>query len=336
MPTIKSRPFKGVADNPPQGVALSQIHNQWKIHSVSVGGIKLRAGVFPSNKDIPLKANVLYLEGLADSMFNHNQLINTLSKAGYQVIAFDYPGQGGSEGNMNQTRITENQLSYDSIHDLFKKDQFENNDFDELMNTLKEHKLESSSSYLIKDLADKIWTEIKTANNIDSKKLLDVAIGWSTGGIAAYDMAKDQKKGIKAVVLIAPATNPNTIPVIKIKTETLNGNINFKHLDNIRPDSPGKVPNFTLNLLASGLASQNWEVANDVKGLVLLSDQENDKYVDSKKVELTLKKNASHFKCINYKGAAHEIDNETKEHRTDKQGELLENSVVQFLDNIFL
>jgi pimeloyl-ACP methyl ester carboxylesterase len=93
------------ADNPPQNDELLKIHKQWKTDCISVDGIKLRAGHFPSKTHTP-KANVLYLEGLADSMFNHDRLVNTLSEAGYRIIAFDYPGQGGSEGSMDQTRIT--------------------------------------------------------------------------------------------------------------------------------------------------------------------------------------------------------------------------------------
>ncbi|MBL0716743.1 MAG: hypothetical protein JJV89_01730 [Desulfosarcina sp.] len=73
---------------------------------------------------------------------------------------------------------------------------------------------------------------------------------------------------------------------------------------------------------------------HDVKGLVLLSDPKVDKYVDSKKVESTLKNNAEHFEFVNYTGAANEIDNETEKHRTKKCIKL-EDRVVKFIDTVF-
>ena len=148
-----SREFKEVADNPPLEDTLLKIHKQWKIQNISVGGIKLRAGLFHS-KTLPHKANVLYLEGLADSMFNHDKLINTLSRAGYQVIAFDYPGQGGSEGSMSQTRITAsaNDLSLDELKGLCGSDKKEDDNFGKVMDALKKHKSESFDTFLIRDM----------------------------------------------------------------------------------------------------------------------------------------------------------------------------------------
>ena len=142
--------------------------------------------------------------------------------------------------------------------------------------------------------------------------------------------------------MIAPGTN--TKPVTKIETGTLNGNTDFEHLDNIRPDSPLKIPGFTINLLASGHASQKWKVSTDVKGLVLLSDPNKDSYVDSKAVESTLRRNtkdSKNFEFVNYVGAAHEIDNESSPNRTDKsndseyKGLKLEERVVKFFNKVF-
>jgi alpha-beta hydrolase superfamily lysophospholipase len=270
-------------------------------------------------------------------MFNHDRLVNTLSEAGYRIIAFDYPGQGGSEGSMDQTRITEinpNKSFWTSIPDAFDDDHRNNGRFAEFKAALSKHKPGSLKKLFIRDMADAVWEKIKNDNDngIGSKEQVDAVIGWSTGGLAAYDMAAKKKKGIKAVVLIAPGTN--TKPVFKITSDTLNGNKDFEHVDKIRPDSPLKIPGFTMNLLASGHASQEWKVSNDVKGLVLLSDPKKDSYVDSKKVENTLRGNASHFEFENYKGAAHEIDNESDEHRTN-EGVKLEKRVVEFLYSVF-
>jgi alpha-beta hydrolase superfamily lysophospholipase len=326
--------YKECADNPPQNDKWLKIHKQWKIVCISINGIKLRAGSFPA-KINPPKANIIYLEGLADSMYNHDRLINTLSEAGYRTIAFDYPGQGGSEGSMDQTRITAKESSWDSIHRFVENDHKENDNFSKFIDGFKKHKSGSSATLLIRDMAESVWTDIKSANNIDPKERINAVIGWSTGGLAAYEMVKknSKKEGIKAVVLIAPGTKIK--PVIEIKTDTLNGNQKFQHLDNIRPDSPLKIPGFTLNLLTSGHAAENWKVADDVKGLVLLSDPKNDSYVDIEKVEKTLRRNAKHFEFVNYDGAAHEIDNESDEHRTDTNRVKLEVRVVNYLDRVF-
>ncbi len=52
-----------------------------------------------------LKGCILYLQGLADSIQNHAPYFSRLNDAGYRIIYFDYLGQGGSEGSMNDTRI---------------------------------------------------------------------------------------------------------------------------------------------------------------------------------------------------------------------------------------
>ena len=60
---------------------------------------KIRAGFIPEADEANCKGNILYLEGLSDSMANHLPLFKLLSGAGYRVIAFDYLGQGGSRAD---------------------------------------------------------------------------------------------------------------------------------------------------------------------------------------------------------------------------------------------
>lgn len=57
---------------------------------------KIRMGYYPEQG--VFKGNILYYEGLGDSMLNHAPLFEKLSQNGYRVIAFDYMGQGGSSG----------------------------------------------------------------------------------------------------------------------------------------------------------------------------------------------------------------------------------------------
>ena len=193
MKLTESKKCTNDADNPPEDPQLLKIHKQWETDCISVNGIKLRAGHFPS-KTHPPKANVLYLEGLADSMFNHDRLVNTLSEAGYRIIAFDYPGQGGSEGSMGQTRITEIKTEksfWTSILDAFDDDHRKDKRFAEFKAGLSKHKPGSLKKLFIRDMADAVWEKIKNDNDseIGSKEQVDAVIGWSTGGLAAYDMA---------------------------------------------------------------------------------------------------------------------------------------------------
>lgn len=44
------------------------------------------------------RATVIYLHGFADRFNNHEELLSQLHEDGHRVIAFDYPGHGGSTG----------------------------------------------------------------------------------------------------------------------------------------------------------------------------------------------------------------------------------------------
>ena len=76
----------------------------WTGESWSVTA-KIRSGYLAENPNVTFRGNIIYYEGLGDSMMNHMPLFQTLTQAGYRVIAFDYMGQGGSKGSMNDTRI---------------------------------------------------------------------------------------------------------------------------------------------------------------------------------------------------------------------------------------
>ena len=67
--------------------------------------VRIRAGYFTESSKVPFRRNIVYLQGLADSMMNHDSFFRALSDAGHRVVAFDYMGQGGSGGSMNDTRI---------------------------------------------------------------------------------------------------------------------------------------------------------------------------------------------------------------------------------------
>lgn len=65
----------------------------------------IRTGILRTNNPA-VKGNLMYLEGLGDSMMNHAKLFKKLNKDGYNIISFDYMGQGCSSGTMNHTTIS--------------------------------------------------------------------------------------------------------------------------------------------------------------------------------------------------------------------------------------
>ena len=73
------------------------------VKGVRFAPVEIRAGYLPHKGEF--KGNILYFQGLGDSMLNHDPLFIKLSREGFRVIAFDYMGQGGSSGSMNKTRI---------------------------------------------------------------------------------------------------------------------------------------------------------------------------------------------------------------------------------------
>ena len=178
---------------------------------------------------------------------------------------------------------------------------------------------QSKPEFTIRELAEKVLIK----KNIK----IDAIVGWSTGGLAAYEIVNNLQEpfeALKAVVLIAPGTNPKA--VFKITPESLNGvgyidedGKPFSHPENASPSSPVQVPNFTLNLLNSGLHSQKWKADPRVKGLLLLSDPIEDKYVNSKGVCETFESQLGAFQIVMHKGSRHEIDNEEDGHRWGKK-----------------
>jgi alpha-beta hydrolase superfamily lysophospholipase len=62
------------------------------------GPATVRHGYIEANPSVAFKGNVVYLEGIADSMLNHTQLFKAVTDAGYRMIAWDLDGQGGSKG----------------------------------------------------------------------------------------------------------------------------------------------------------------------------------------------------------------------------------------------
>jgi len=242
---------------------------------MSHASASIRAGYFPEEGSF--QGNIIYFEGLGDSFINHQPLFSKLSEAGYRVIAFDYMGQGGSSGKMDDTRIK-----------------------------------------TIPMIGDIIWKKFARDTETFPQKTI---IGWSTGGLAAYMAASENKAD--RIVLIAPGIVPNAIvgagllswPPNKITLSSLTTAAPYQsgdsnpHLDPIRPNSPVKVTDFAVDLLSTARLARHTQIPANIPGLVLLSGS-NDTYVDAEQTKKVLRKTAPHFKVVQCYGALHEIDNE--------------------------
>jgi hypothetical protein len=248
--------------------------------------VKIRSGILPHQGNF--KGNILYFEGLGDSMLNHAPLFSKLTSHGYRIIAFDYMGQGGSSGSMDDTRIK-------VIPEMGKA----------IL-----HKWAVQSGPLI-------------------------ILGWSTGGLAGY--LATQRMKVDGVILIAPSLSPRFIlgegiqklPInqITIRTLTSDNYNKFKdpHIDMIRPSSPLKVLNFSLDLVQSSQEAKKLSMHSRIKGLVLLGGKK-DNYINSIKTQNIIKKMAPYFIIRNFPDALHEIDNERLEIR-----ELAHEEILSFL-----
>lgn len=246
--------------------------------------------MYLENPKKPFKGCILYLQGLSDSILNHDPLFKKLSDAGYRTVSFDYMGQGGSAGTMNDTRVISSLEKSQEIGDQARWvwGLFSGNDY-----------------------------VMSGRNCAGSKKRV---IGWSTGGLAAYRLAHE--RWAQEVVLIAPGIHVK--PMVgeaaddwsrmylfrdTITFRTLTRNTTAPHVDPVKPSTPAKIPFFAANLVASSLKSQRWKIKASVKGLVFLSGKE-DTYVDRDKIFRTVRANAPHFSIQVHNGSLHEMDNE--------------------------
>lgn len=248
----------------------------WKIKTLKSKKVSIRAGFFKANDQTPFKGNIIYLEGLGDSMLNHEPYFRSLSNDGYRVISFDYMGQGGSQGSMNDTRIySKTDTKSISVLAKFVYQQFKRNDGDQ---------------------------EVRL-------------IGWSTGGLASYMLAAEGWADQLVLIAPGLAPKLIVGDKLKITMETLTSaqytDNKDPHVDMIKPNSPIKVPMFASNLIATSLISSKKTIASNIQGLVFTGGD--DRYVFHKRTRRLVNKNAPHFKITHYKQAQHEIHNEIKE-----------------------
>lgn len=250
----------------------------------------IRTGYFPETGTF--KGNVLYFEGLGDSMVNHSPLFQTLSQAGYRVLAFDYSGQGGSSGKMNDTRLK-----------IIPK----------------------MGEVVWKRFARKTKSQTPVT-------ILGWSTGGLAAYLATQTMKVDQliliAPGIHPKALVGEGLLNwpiNEITLETLTTEDYSRNVFNPHLEEIRPRTPLKAMSFVKDLFEKSFESQKMKMSSQVRGLVLLSGKK-DTYVNSPTTAETIKKNAPHFVVKTYEGALHEIDNERASIRQKAF-----NDILQFL-----
>lgn len=308
-PSLKSgaKPVRQTAATPPTITETQLTQSALFLEKVKIGKLThaQRMGYQLEVKDVPFKGCVIYLQGLGDSVRNHDFFFGALNRAGYRVLFFDYLGQGGSEGDMAKTRLV-------SGGDPFVTD--------------RDYEIDVQAKFVwnrYSETPDPVFDRTCQGSPVR-------VIGWSTGGLAAYRMAFE--KWADFVVLIAPGVTPNpcvgevadaSIPRCLLKSlqvdqiitkRTLTSNRypdgRDPHLDPIKPNSPYVVKEFATNLLSTAYRqAKDWKIPGEVKGLVFLGGA-NDSYVDSVAAEKLLKKNAAHFEIVTYAEAYHELHNE--------------------------
>ena len=265
---------------PPRPLLLKYVNYPLNIARIG-DSILLREGVTVEADGGTFKGCVMYLEGLGDSIVNHQPLFSYLADNGYRVISFDYMGQGGSEGSMDDTTI------------------------DDFLNTRAQ----------ITRQAKFFWRQ-----HHECAQSPHMVIGWSTGGLAAYTLAHEGwanaivliAPGIDPNWFVGETAHLRWWkfpfqPIITLRTLTRNQTI--QQPDPIRPDTPLRLPFFDENLMLTAAASRHWKINQRIAGLVFLSG-DNDSYVDSEATRAVLKANAPAFAVVQYRGALHELDNE--------------------------
>lgn len=233
----------------------------------------IRSGYLPEKGSF--KGNILYLQGLGDSMLNHDPLFTKLSANGFRVIAFDYMGQGGSTGDMNNTRIK----VISQIGGLIWKKWAKASGPVTLMGW--------STGGLAAYLAT-------TSFKID--RIILIAPGLVPNMIVG--------EGVTQWPI-------NQISLATLTSDSYSGLNSNPHVDPIRPGSPMVVLEFAKDLFFNAWESQRTMIPKTVQGFVLLSGK-GDNYVNAAQTLKVIQRTAPHFKTVTYDGALHEIDNEKK------------------------
>jgi alpha-beta hydrolase superfamily lysophospholipase len=240
---------------------------------------KIRNGYLPEAPGVPFKGNILYFEGLGDSMLNHLSFFKRLTAIGYRVIAFDYMGQGGSTGRMNDTRIRDIPTVGWQVLQKHGRD------------------LNAHPKPVVIG-----WSTGGLAAYLTASK------GWA-------DKVVLLAPGIKPNFIVGEGIHWGIPDEITMRTLTsassaYSSTMEDPHVDPIRPISPIKVATFAidLQLTARSLRKSNVRIPKDVAGYLFSGCADN--YVDCEKNREAIEAAAPHFSITEYAQGLHEIHNE--------------------------
>ena len=259
--------------------------------------VAIRSGFLKESDQVPFRGNVIYYEGLGDSMVNHMPLFNKLTNAGYRVIAFDYMGQGGSQGSMNDTRVEAIPDLGNQIWKLYARD-------------LKNFPKKTIIGWSTGGLAAYVQA-LSDEDKVDNVVLI------APGLVPNLFVGETNLWRLEL----------NRISLPTLTTDVYSTQVENPHIEPIVPNSPVKVLNFAMNLLEVAAQNRHSIMRQRVKGLVLLSGP-NDSYVDAKETKRMINQVAYHFSIKEYPEALHEIDNEKLAIREKAHQDILE-----FLNN---
>ena len=236
---------------------------------------RIRSGYYPEKVGVPFKGNIVFLEGLGDSMINHAPMFSYLSERGYRVIAFDYMGQGGSSGMMDNTVVG-------ALPDLaLKMLALHGRDVARFKKIFLGWSTGGLASY-VAAVEKKVDVVVLLAPGIVPNKIVGEGLsGWP----------------------------PNEITMRTLTRATYDRGNPDPHLDPIHPTSPVEVPDFAVSLLSTAAMYQQMSVPSHIRGLVMLSG-DTDTYVDAAATRKVVAEKAPQFKVQQYAGTLQEIDNE--------------------------
>jgi pimeloyl-ACP methyl ester carboxylesterase len=242
--------------------------------------VSIRAGYIDAAPNTAFRGNILYYQGLSDSMLNHDPFFLTLAQAGYRVIAFDYMGQGGSQGEMNHTTLEHiNAIGDQAWLSMARTGERAGDDRMNIIGWSTGGLAAYRKAY------------------IDPDRVRSVVL--IAPGIVLGTLVGERLKSFP----------PNRISLRTLTTERYTDKPD-PHVDPIKPDNPLKVPLFATRLMLESMRAQyRWKIAPEVKGYVFLSGP-NDTYVNAAKTIAVLKRNTPHFQTMTFDAALHEIDNE--------------------------
>ena len=248
---------------------------EWHLEELVYRDTSIRMGYLEASEDVPFKGNILYFQGFADSMLNHDDYFNELTKKGYRVISFDYPGQGGSGGSLNSFRVNQLKRTGRLV-------------WNKLARKEKPKRIVigwSTGGLIAYRLGVEKWADalILLAPSIYPKKIVGK---W--GKVTKETLVGERN---------------------------INNRVVRNEVDGIRPSSPLAVPIFATNLIYSAHRLSSQYIDKSVKGMVYITDRNDHYVKGGKKLKKHFFQKAGHFDRIHMYGAYHEIDKEGDHYR---------------------